>query len=112
MARQFEEETRHQPGAEIEVPRLTRPDPDDRHLPVEGPDAALELRELISIQRLLDASRYSSATPSTMSTVATARIKSCFASVGVSPTSIVSATTFRDDNAATLGAVAAVQMTI
>jgi hypothetical protein len=34
------------------------------------------------------------------------------ASAGVSPTSIVSATSGRDDNACTLGAVVAVQMTI
>ena len=47
-----------------------------------------------------------------MSTRASPRTRSAFASVGVSPTSIVTATLGRDDSAFTLGAVAAVQTTI
>ena len=47
-----------------------------------------------------------------MSTLASPRTRSAFASVGVSPTSIVIATFGRDDSAFTLGAVAAVQTTI
>jgi hypothetical protein len=60
----------------------------------------------------LDAAMYSSGTPSTMSTLASPRTRSAFASVGVSPTSIVSATLGRADSALTLGAVTAVQTTI
>ena len=60
----------------------------------------------------LDAAMNSSGTPSTMSTRASPRTRSDFASVDVSPTSIVSATFGRDESAVTLGAVAAVQMTI
>ena len=60
----------------------------------------------------LDAASYSSGTPSTMSTLASPRTRSAFASAGVSPTSIVIATLGRDDSAFTLGAVAAVQTTI
>ncbi|HET8953311.1 MAG TPA: hypothetical protein VFN44_22505 [Solirubrobacteraceae bacterium] len=47
-----------------------------------------------------------------MSTRASPRTRSAFASVGVSPASIVSATFGRDDSALTLGAVVAVQTTI
>jgi hypothetical protein len=47
-----------------------------------------------------------------MCTRASPRTRSALASVGVSPTSIVIATFGRDDSAFTLGAVAAVQMTI
>jgi len=60
----------------------------------------------------VDAATYSSGTPSTMSTLARPRTRSAFASVGVSPRSIVIATFGRDDSAFTLGAVAAVQTTI
>ena len=60
----------------------------------------------------VDAAKYSSGTPLTMSTLASPRTRSAFASVGVSPTSIVIATLGRDDSDFTLGAVAAVQMTI
>jgi hypothetical protein len=60
----------------------------------------------------VDAAMYSSGTPSTMSTLASPRTRSALASVGVSPTSIVNATGGRDDSDFTLGAVAAVQMTI
>jgi hypothetical protein len=60
----------------------------------------------------VDAATYSSGTPLTMSTLASPRTSSAFASVGVSPTSIVVATLGRDDSAFTLGAVAAVQTTI
>lgn len=59
-----------------------------------------------------DAAMYSSGTPLTMSTLASPRIRSALASVGVSPASIVIATLGRDDSAFTLGAVAAVQTTI
>jgi hypothetical protein len=47
-----------------------------------------------------------------MSMVASPRTRSAFASVGVSPTSIVTATFGRNDSAFTLGAVAAVHTTI
>jgi hypothetical protein len=60
----------------------------------------------------IDAAMYSSGTPSRMSTFASPRTRSAFASVGVSPTSIMIATLGRDDSAFTLGAVAAVQTTI
>ena len=47
-----------------------------------------------------------------MSTVAIPRTSKAFASLGVLPTSIVTATSGRDESARTLGAVVAVQMTM
>ena len=60
----------------------------------------------------LDAARYSPGTPSTISTAAIPRTGSDFASLGVLPASIVTATSGRDESAWTLGAVVAVQMTM
>jgi hypothetical protein len=55
--------------------------------------------------------RYSSGTPSTISTLARPRIERARAWSGASPTSIVRATSGRADSAVTLGEVVAVEIT-
>jgi hypothetical protein len=57
-------------------------------------------------------SRYSPATPSTVSSCASPRTRRLFAAAGVSPTSIVIATFGRADSACTFGDVVAVQTTM
>ena len=105
-------QARQAASTEVEEPRPYRLDADTCHLVVHRPDLALELRGLGLRPTPSSTARYSWGTPSTMSTLASPRTRSAFASVGVSPTSIVIAMFGRDDNAFTLGAVAAVQTTI
>jgi hypothetical protein len=112
VARQLRQKGRHAASTEVEEPRPYRLDGDTCHLVVDRPDLALELRDLVCAQYLPRCRDVLVGTPSTMSTLARPRTRTAFASVGVSPTSIVSATLGRDDNAFTLGAVTAVQTTI
>jgi hypothetical protein len=112
VARQLRQEGQHAASTEVEEPRPFRLDGDTCHLVVHRPDLALELRDWSAPNTFVDAATYSSGTLLTMSTLASPRTRSAFASVGVSPTSIVIATFGRDDSAFTLGAVAAVQTAI
>src|SRR5919199_6122994 len=112
VARQLRQEGRHAASTEVEEPRPYRLDGDTCHLVVHRPDLALELRDLVCSEYLRRCLDVLAGTPLTMSTLASPRTRSAFASVGVSPTSIVIATLGRDDSAFTLGAVAPVQTTI
>ena len=103
---------RHAARTEVEEPRPYRLDGDTCHLVVHRPDWLSNSVTWSAPNTFVDAATCSSGTPLTTSTLASPRTRSAFASVGVSPTSIVIATLGRDDSAFTLGAVAAVQTTI
>jgi hypothetical protein len=72
---------------------------------VSNPSRSLPLIILVAPERC------SGGTPSTTSIAAVPRIRSCLASPGVAPVSIVSATSGRSARASTFGALGAVQMT-
>lgn len=82
------------------------------HLVVHRPDLALELRDLVCAQCLRRGREVLVGNAVDDGHARDPRTRSAFASVGVSPRSIVIATFGRDDSAFTLGAVAAVQTTI
>src|SRR5687767_7597573 len=112
VARQLRQDGRHSASTEVEEPRPYRLDGDTCHVVVHRPDLALELRALVCAQCLRRCPDVLVGNAVDDVHACEPRTRSAFASVGVSPTSIVIATLGGDDSAFTLGAVAAVQTTI
>ena len=110
--RQLREKRRNAPGSEVVEPSPLRLDRDARHRGYIDRTWRSKVSACSRSSDFLEAARYSSGTPSTISTVAVPRTSRAFASLGVLPTSIVTATSGRDGSARALGAVVAVQMTI